>query len=69
MEFKLFIKPIFSLSLLLTGKWRGMQLICGLNPCNGTNFITQDRLNQLDQVVLAIDRFISNSHLDGNIFA
>lgn len=57
-------KTIFS--LLVKGKWRGMQLICGMNPCNGTNFITQERLEQLDQVVLTIDRFISNSHLDGN---
>ena len=49
-----------------TGKWRGIQRMCGLSVCNSTQLLTADRLNMLDQVVVTMERFISQSHLDGN---
>ena len=40
--------------------------MCGLSVCNSTQLLTADRLNMLDQVVVTLERFISQSHLDGN---
>jgi hypothetical protein len=54
------------IDLLITGKWRGIQRMCGLSVCNSTQLLTADRLNMLDQVVVTMERFISQSHLDGN---
>lgn len=41
--------------------------MCGLEVCNSTALLTADRLNMLDQVVVTLDRFISISHLNGDL--
>lgn len=40
--------------------------MCGITICNSTQLLTADRLNMLDQVVVTLERFISQSHLDGD---
>lgn len=59
--------PLPAVLLTDTSKWRGIQRKCEITICNTTHFITQERLELLDQVVVTLDKFVSKSQLDGNV--
>lgn len=42
--------------------------MCGEAICNSTSLLTADRLNMLDQVVMTLNNFLLESHVDGKDF-
>lgn len=55
-----------------TGKWRGIQRMCPAPTeaaqqivCPVESLLTPDRLDLLDQIVLTLDRYVSDSQLEG----
>lgn len=66
--------PLPAILVTDTGKWRGIQRVCGggdgsAGPeilCQPSSLLTQERMDMLDHVVLTLDQFVSDSQLEGN---